>query len=138
MSRPLSLISIGVLAAAAFFLAGRHVSLSAATTTTAEPFWRCPVGYTFETSGSSVHCKKPAWTETKGFMPCMQPTPDLKTDVLNATDMCSAENIAVLAEPLCYPTDLAQGYTKRRVAGRDFCGKWHPAEIIAPNQQITF
>ena len=43
---------------------------SAASSVMSEPFWRCPSGYAFETSGSAVHCKKPAYTSTKAFMPC--------------------------------------------------------------------
>jgi hypothetical protein len=115
-----------------------NVAVASPTPVMAEAFWRCPSGFAFETSGSAVHCKKPAWTETKAFMPCMIPTPDLKTDLVNTTDMCSGGiGVAVTAEPLCYPTDIANGFTKRRVAGRDYCGKPHPAEVIAPNQMIS-
>jgi hypothetical protein len=112
---------------------------SAASTTSADPFWRCPSGYAFETSGSAVHCKKPAWTETKAFMPCVLPTPTLKIDLLNYTDICAGSvGLTITAEPTCYPTEIANGFTKRHVSGQDFCGKAHPAEIIAPNQMITF
>lgn len=118
---------------------GAPTAARAASPTQVEPYWRCPAGYTFETSGAAVHCKRPAWTETKAFLPCMAPTPDLKIDLVNQTDMCSgAIGIAVTAEPICNPTDLADGFTKRRVNGKDFCGKAHPAEIVAPNQMVSF
>jgi hypothetical protein len=111
---------------------------SASTTATAEPFWRCPSGYSFETSGSAVHCKKPAWTETKPFMPCGVPTPTFKLDLVGYTDMCAGDiGVTVTAEPMCYPTDIASGFTKRTVSGKDFCGKSHPAEVISPNVLIT-
>lgn|SRR5574338_945468 len=111
---------------------------SPAPTAAAEAYWRCPSGFAFETSGSAVHCKKPSWTETKPFMACMIPTPDLKVDLMGTTDMCAgAVGVTVTAEPVCYPTDIANGFTKRRVAGKDYCGKTHPAEVIAPNLMIT-
>ena len=108
------------------------------TPTMGEAFWRCPSGYAFETSGSAVHCKKPSWTETKPFMACVLATPTLKIDLVGQTDMCAGSvGITVSAEPSCYPTDIANGFTKRRVSGKDFCGKSHPAEVIAPNQLIS-
>ena len=111
---------------------------TASTTSAAESYWRCPSGYAFQTSGSAVHCKKAAWTETKALVPCLAPTPSLKVDLVSNTDMCAGDvGLTISAEPMCYPTDLANGFTKRRVAGRDFCGKYHPSEVIAPNQKIT-
>jgi hypothetical protein len=104
----------------------------------AEPFWRCPSGFAFETSGSSVHCKKAGWTETKPLIACLVPTPDLKIDLVGTVDMCSGGiGIAVTAEPLCNPVDMANGFTKRKVSGRDYCGKYHPSEIMAPNTMIS-
>ena len=114
------------------------VASAASKAATGEPFWRCPTGYAFETSGSAVHCKKPGWTETKAFMPCILATPTLKVDLLNHTDMCAGSvGVTVTAEPVCYPTDIANGFTKRYVSGKDFCGKDHPSEIISPNQMIS-
>ena len=110
----------------------------AAPVVVAEPYWRCPSGYQFQTSSSAVHCKKASWTETKPMLPCLVPTPDLKTDLVNNTDMCSGGiGVQVTAEPLCNPVDMAAGFTKRKVSGRDFCGKFHPSEIIAPNTMIS-
>jgi hypothetical protein len=118
--------------------AGNPALANAPSARFAEPFWRCPSGYAFETSGSAVHCKKPSWTETKAFMPCVLATPTLKIDLLSNTDMCvGSVGLTVSAEPSCYPTDIANGFTKRHVSGKDFCGKLHPAEIIAPNQVIS-
>jgi len=112
---------------------------SAASSAMTEPYWRCPSGYAFETSGSAVHCKKPPYTSTKAFMPCVLATPTLKVDLLGNTDMCAGSvGVTVTAEPVCYPTDMADGYTKRIVSGKDFCGKSHPAEIISPNQIVSF
>ena len=104
----------------------------------AESYWRCPSGFAFETSGSAVHCKKPSWTETKPFMACMIPTPTLKLDLVGTTDMCAGGiGVVVSAEPLCNPVDIANGFVKRHVAGKDYCGKNHPSEVIAPNQMIS-
>jgi hypothetical protein len=134
-------ISLALIAGCAILSGGSAVTGGEASPATAgaEVYWRCPTGFTFETSNSAVRCRKPAWTETKAVMPCLAPTPDIKIDLLNHTDMCSgAVGIAVTAEPLCYSTDIAVGFTKRRVSGKDFCGKTHAQEIIAPNQMISF
>jgi hypothetical protein len=140
MSRVSNVLSF--LAAATILVAGMAKGpavASAASSMMSEAFWKCPSGYTFEVSGSAVHCKKPAWTETKAFMPCVLATPTLKVDLLGNTDMCAGSvGVTVTAEPVCYPTDIANGFTKRLVSGKDFCGKTHPAEVIAPNQMITF
>jgi len=110
----------------------------AAAPAAVESFWRCPSGFAFETSGSAVHCKKAAWTETKPFIACMAPTPDLKLDLVGLTDMCAGGiGITVTAEPQCNPVDVANGFAKRHVSGKDYCGKWHAAEVIAPNQLIS-
>jgi len=139
MSRLLVLAVAAAIGATGLAATFHPARLSAAAAVNAEVYWRCPSGYAFETSGSAVHCKKPAWTETKPAMSCVIPTPNLKFDLVGTTDMCSGGiGIAVTAEPLCYPTDLSNGYVKHHVAGKDFCGKFHPVEIIAPNQVITF
>ena len=134
-----SLVLAAVLFTATLSFGVWGVSKAAASTTSAaESYWRCPSGFAFETSGSAVHCKKPTWTETKAFMPCVLATPTLKIDLVGQTDMCAGNvGLTVSVEPSCYPTDLANGFTKRRVAGKDFCGKQHPAEVVAPNQLIT-
>ena len=122
--------------AAAVFAPGA----SARASSYSEPFWRCASGYAFETSGSAVHCKKPEWTETKAFMSCSLATPTLKIDLVGDTDMCAGSTPitgVISAEPACYPTDLASGFTKRHVDGKDYCGKNHPAEVVAPSQLIT-
>src|SRR4051812_5565218 len=109
---------------------------SARTSSYGEPFWRCASGFSFETSGSAVHCKKPEWTETKAFMSCSLGTPTLKIDAIGNTDMCAGGTAlgVVSLEPACYPTDVVAGFTKRHVSGKDFCGKSHPAEVVAPSQ----
>jgi hypothetical protein len=111
---------------------------SARTSSASEAYWRCSSGFAFETSGSAVHCKKPQWTETRPFMSCALDMV-LKIDLVGSTDMCAGNTLAgiVSLEPGCYPTDLVSGFTKRRVDGKDFCGKTHPSEIIAPSQAIT-
>ena len=134
-------IAFAFIAATSIALAGANgpkLASAASTVTMGEAFWRCPSGYAFETSGSAVHCKKPSWTETKPFMPCVLATPTLKLDLVGQTDMCAGNvGLTVSAEPSCYPTDMANGFTKRHVSGKDFCGKSHPAEVIAPNQLIS-
>jgi hypothetical protein len=134
-NRSISVLSlmVALIAAAAF---APHAS--ARTTSASEPFWRCSSGYTFETSGSAVHCKKPLWTETKAYMNCAIGL-TLKYDQVGNTDMCTGVTPlgAVSIEPACNPTDVLAGYTKRIVDGKDFCGKTHPAEIVAPSVVIS-
>ena len=114
------------------------VAVASTTPVAGEAFWRCPSGFAFETSGSAVHCKKPSWTETKPVLACMIPTPDFKVDLMGTTDMCAGGiGLTITNETLCNPVDVANGFTKRRVAGRDYCGKTYPAEYIAPNLLIT-
>lgn len=111
---------------------------SAVATRSAEAFWRCPSGYTFETSGTAVHCKRAAWTETRASSACAVPSQSLRVDLVGTTDMCAAgigQHDTV--EPVCDSADVAAGFTKRRVAGKDFCAKSHPADIIAPNQKVS-
>jgi hypothetical protein len=135
------LISMATLAVVAALSIGvsRPSDATASPTATAEVYWRCESGFVFETSGSAVHCKKPSWTETKPFMACVLATPTLKIDLVGMTDMCAGSvGVTVSAEPSCYPTDIAAGFTKRKVSGKDFCGKNHPVEIVAPSQQVTF
>jgi hypothetical protein len=71
-------------------------------------------------------------------MACMIPTPTLKLDLVGTTDMCAGGiGVVVSAEPVCNPVDIANGFVKRHVEGKDYCGKNHPAEVIAPNQMIS-
>jgi hypothetical protein len=139
MSRKLiSMATLAVVAALSIGVSG-PADATASPTATAEVYWRCASGFAFETSGSAVHCKKASWTETKPFMPCVFPTATLKLDLVGMTDMCAGSvGATVSAEPSCYPTDIVAGFTKRQVSGKDFCGKSHPAEIVAPSQQVTF
>jgi len=137
----LSLVACSA-AANVFAAAGKPATVAAAptalSTKAAESYWRCPAGYTFEVSGSAVRCKKPSWTETKPFMACGFPTANLKLDLVGQTDMCAGDiGATVTIEPQCYPADVVNGFTKRRVSGKDFCGKPHPAEVIAPNQHVV-
>lgn len=134
----ISMVTLAIVAALSIGVS-RPSDATASPTATAEVYWRCASGFAFETSGSAVHCKKPSWTETKPFMACGFPTATLKIDLVGQTDMCAGVvGTTVSTEPMCYPTDVVNGFTKRRVDGKDFCGKPHPAEIVAPNQQIVF
>lgn len=134
----ISMVTLAIVAALSIGVS-RPSDATASPTATAEVYWRCASGFAFETSGSAVHCKKPSWTETKPFMACGFPTATLKIDLVGTTDMCAGSvGVTVSAEPSCYPTDIAAGFTKRIVSGKDFCGKPHPAEIVAPSQQVTF
>ena len=141
-----TLLTLVASAGAAMVLASAVTPTTTASAATAAPlaeaaesYWRCPSGYAFEVSGSAVRCKKPAWTETKPFMACGFPTATLKLDLVGQTDMCAGSvGTTVTVEPQCYPTDVMNGFTKRRVSGKDFCGKSHAAEVIAPNQLVVF
>jgi hypothetical protein len=115
-----------------------NVAVASPAPAAVEVFWRCPSGFAFETSGSAVHCKKPSWTETKPVLACLIPTPDLKIDLMGTTDMCAGGiGLTVTNETLCNPVDVANGFTKRRVSGKDYCGKTHPPEVIPPNQMFS-
>lgn len=109
----------------------------AAAPVAVESFWRCPSGFAFETSGSAVHCKKAAYSQTTQFIACGGLTPTLKLDLVGTTDMCvGGIGLTVSAEPLC-PVDLADPWLKRHVSGRDYCSRPRPAEVIPPNQLIS-
>ena len=105
-----------------------------------ESYWTCPDKYAFEVaSGNAVHCKKPAWTETRKYVGCTGLFPTTKIDLVGATDMCAGSGLAGVAtsEPICSLADVADGFRKRYVSGTDFCAKDHPAEVIAPNTRVT-
>ena len=141
-----TLLTLVVSAGAAIVLATAATPTTTASAATAAPlakaaesYWKCPSGYQFEMSGNAVRCKKPSWTETKPFMACGFPTATFKLDLVGQTDMCAGSvGTTVTVEPQCYPTDVVNGFTKRRVSGKDFCGKSHPSEVIAPNQLVVF
>lgn len=131
--------SVSILALVVTMVAGAAFATRAsARTSYSEPFWRCSSGYAFETSGSAVHCKKPSWTETRAYMSCAIGL-TLKYDQVGNTDMCTGITPlgAVSVEPACNPTDVLGGFTKRIVDGKDFCGKTHAAEIVAPSIVIS-
>lgn len=133
----ISMVTLAIVAALSIGVS-RPSDATASPTATAEVYWRCASGFAFETSGSAVHCKKPSWTETKPFMACAFPTATLKIDLVGTTDMCAGNvGVTVSTEPSCYPADIVAGFTKRKVDGKDFCGKPHPAEIVAPNQLVS-
>jgi hypothetical protein len=112
---------------------------AARTTSDGETYFRCPSGYAFEVSGSAAHCKKPSWTETKSLAGCivgLYPS----VDRVGTKDMCAGTNPLtgeVSMEQQCNAADVTNGFSKRIVAGKDFCAKTHPAEYIAPNVAIT-
>jgi len=105
----------------------------------AESFWACPSGYAFAVNQNAAHCKKPAYTATKRYVACTGVTPTTRIDLVGTTDMCAGTGVVgtITAEPICDPVDVANGYTKRRVSGTDFCGKDIPASIMAPNQLVS-
>jgi hypothetical protein len=130
--------------ALAAFLFGATLSVgvsgppNAAATTmgAAQSWWRCPAGFAFETSGTAVHCRKPYSIQTKPFIGCLAPTPALMVDAQLVTDMCFDGRLMMM-EPQCNPLDVANGYFKKHVSGKDYCGKEFPEEVIAPNQHLT-
>jgi hypothetical protein len=113
---------------------------SAASTMEAEVFFKCPSGYAFEVSGSAAHCKKPAYTDRRELGGCLVAFPTFRQDRVGSKDMCSGTNPLtgeVLMEAGCKVEDTSAGYTKRIVAGRDFCGKLMPQQIQAPNVAVS-
>lgn len=114
--------------------AGARVS-----TLATEVFYKCESGYAFETSGNAAHCKKPAYTDRRTLADCivgLYPS----ADRIGSKDMCAATNPVsgeISVERACRPTDLAAGYTKRIVAGVDYCGKLMPQQIEAPSRPVS-
>ena len=104
-----------------------------------EVYYRCPSGYAFETSGSAVRCRKPAWVEQHALAGCpigLYPT----VDRVGSKDMCAATNGItgeIDVEQGCTSADVVQGFTKKIVIGKDYCAKGHPAEVVAPSIAIT-
>ncbi|HEX6574882.1 MAG TPA: hypothetical protein VF042_07900 [Gemmatimonadaceae bacterium] len=131
--------SLIVTLALASFAALSGGAESAAARPMAEVYYRCQSGYAFETNGSAVHCKKPAWTEQRSLANCpigLYPT----VDRIGSKDMCAATNAIsgeIDVEQGCTPADIVLGFTKKIVAGKDYCAKGHPAEITAPSVAIS-
>jgi hypothetical protein len=133
--------SISAMALVLAMLAGAVFApyASARTSSYSEAFWRCSTGYAFEVSGAAVHCKKPQWTETKAYLGCPIGTA-LDIDGLGDHDVCAGTNPVtgiVSIEPACNPADVVNGFSKRTLSGKDYCGKNHPAEVVAPSNMIT-
>ena len=133
--------SISILALLVTIIAGAAFApgASARTSSAAEVYYKCADGYAFGTAGDAAHCKKPAWTEAKPPMGCTLGM-GLTLDAVAYTDMCAGTNAitgVVSVEPGCYPTDVANGFTKRRVNGRDYCGRLHPQEIMPPSRAVS-
>jgi hypothetical protein len=105
----------------------------------AEAFWKCASGYAFATNGNAVHCKKVAYIDKKPLGKCPIGL-HAYVDRIGDKDMCSVTN-AVIGEigmeRGCVSTDLVLGYTKRIVAGADYCGKPIPAEIKPPSVAVS-
>ena len=143
--RTFKTLSVVALAAVAGFSAA---AASATTRTTgsaaaamAEVYFACPAGYAFAMSGSdAAHCKKPAYTDMRVLGTCAIGFPTFRIDRLETKDMCAGTNPVtgeVLVEPGCKVEDLTAGYTKRVVAGRDYCGKLMPQQIQAPSRAVS-
>jgi len=129
------------LAATVFAFAAGTMSATGAVArnNAVEAFWKCPSGYAFVTNGNAVHCKKPAYIDKKPLGKC---TIGLYAyvDRIGEKDMCSATNVVtgeLGVERACPATDLVLGYTKRIVAGADYCGKAMPAEIKPPSVAVS-
>ena len=137
----MSAIKVCLVAFAAALTVGA-VSISDASASSVaytELFYRCPAGYVFETSGSAVHCKKPAYTSTKPLANC---TIGLYAaiDRIGNKDMCAATNPIsgeVGIERGCISTDLIAGYTKKIVDGQDYCAKAVPVDIKPPSVAVV-
>jgi hypothetical protein len=123
----------------AIALGAASASASVGGNAATEAFWKCPSEFTFETLGSAVHCKKPAFIDRKPLSGCpigLYPA----TDRIGNKDVCAATNPVsgeISIERGCKPTDVVLGYTKRIVAGIDFCGKPIAAEIQPPTVSVN-
>ena len=137
----LSILTVAAIAGFATAAASAVTGHSIGTVSTAEVYFACPAEYAFATSGSdAAHCKKPAHTDMRVLGACPVGFPTYRVDRLENKDMCAGTNPVtgeVLVEPGCKVEDLTQGYTKRVVAGRDYCGKLIPQQIQAPNRAVS-
>lgn len=134
-----SLLVIAAIAAGGTAAASAMTARTAAASAT-EVYYACPAGYAFATTGDAAHCKKPAYTDMRALGPCAVGFPTFTVDKLQNKDMCAGTNPVtgeVLVEPGCKVEDLAAGYTKRVVAGRDYCGKLMPQQIQAPSRAVS-
>lgn len=132
-------ICAAVLAAAVAVAAVRIPDASARSAASTELYYRCPAGYAFETSGSAVRCRKPAYSINKPLANC---TIGLyaATDRIGDKDMCAATNPVsgeIGVERGCAPADLLAGYTKKIVDGPDYCAKPMRADIKPPSVAIV-
>ena len=133
-------IIISLAAVAVAFAAGTMSAESVtARTAAAEMFWKCPSGFAFETNGSAAHCKKPAYVDHKPLGKCPVGL-YIYADRIGTKDMCAATNPVtgeIGVERGCVSTDLVLGYTKRIVAGTDYCGKTMPAAFQPPTVAVS-
>ena len=139
MRRRLIQLKIAALITLTGIAASTTYQADAATPAASEIYWRCEQGFAFETSGSSVHCKKPGYTDRRALAGC-KPGLYPMVDRIGDKDMCSGTNIVtgeVSMERGCVASDLLLGYTKRIVDGTDYCGKLIPAEFRAPSVAVT-
>ena len=131
----ISLAAIGI----AFAAGTVSATGAAARNAAAETYWKCPTGFAFETSGSAVHCKKSPYVDHKALGKCPIGL-YAYADRIGTKDMCAATNPVtgeLGVERGCISTDLVLGYTKRIVAGADYCGKAIPAEFQPPTVAIS-
>jgi hypothetical protein len=116
-----------------------HAATPGVPVAAAETYWRCEPGFSFETSGSSVHCKKPAWVDRRGLVECklgLYPA----VDRIGDKDMCSGTNVVtgeISVERACSPADVLLGFTKKIVDGADYCAKTVAAQFRAPSVMVT-
>ena len=103
-----------------------------------EIFYGCQSDFSFEATGSSAHCKKPAYTDHRKLADCTLLFP--ATDRIGNKDMCAATNPLsgeIGVERACKLEDRNDGYTKRTVPGLDYCGKLIPQQIQPPDRAIS-
>jgi hypothetical protein len=139
MRRRLAQLKIAALIAVIGIAASTTYEADAAPPAASEVYWRCEQGFAFETSGSSVHCKKPAYTDRRALAGCKIGLYPM-VDRIGNKDMCSGTNIVtgeISIERACLASDVLLGYTKRIVDGTDYCGKSIPAEFRAPSVMVT-
>lgn len=130
------------MALAVLLAAGAATSTSAApdlTGVAADRFYRCPSGFAFESRQGAARCHKPAGQITRTLADCIVGLYPV-TDRVGNKDMCAGTNPVtgeVSVERGCKADDLANGFTKRIVAGKDFCAKATPEEVQPPTVAVT-
>jgi hypothetical protein len=120
----------------------------AARSPSAETFYGCSSGYTFEVNSNAARCHKPASERIQPLANCQNYTVPVtgvqvglfpKADHSGNTDYCAGQSVAVglATNTLAFVRTCAEGLTKRVQPGTDVCFRRIPESTIAPTVAVT-